>query len=115
MVEALSQFIKFAVKGELRGKNEVILDVWPWNHVSIFDNFIYKQFLAAQIINLKDDQKMQIERRHLENRLLAQRLVSVPFCDVRSSNVNSIFARLPVVYSIFHRKDLQFILPKSLL
>ena len=74
------------VKGELRGKNEVILDVWPWNHVSIFDNFIYEQFLAAQIINLKDDQKMQIERRHLENRLHAQRLVSVPFCDVRSSN-----------------------------
>ena len=30
-----------SVKGELRGKNEVILDVWPWNHVSIFDNFIY--------------------------------------------------------------------------
>ena len=74
-------------KGELRGKNEVILDVWPWNHVSIFDNFIYEQFLAAQIINVKDDQKMQIERRHLENRLHAQRLVSVPFCDVRSSNV----------------------------
>ena len=29
-------------KGELLGKNEVILDVWSWNHVSIFDNFIYQ-------------------------------------------------------------------------
>ena len=39
-------------KGELLGKNEVILDVWPWNHVSLFDNFIYEQFLTAQIIYL---------------------------------------------------------------
>ena len=29
------------LKGELLGKNEVILNVWPWNFVSIFDNFIY--------------------------------------------------------------------------
>ena len=28
------------VKGELRGKNEVILDDWPLYHVSIFDNII---------------------------------------------------------------------------
>ena len=27
-------------KGELRGKNEVILDDWPLYHVSIFDNII---------------------------------------------------------------------------
>ena len=27
-------------KGELRGKIEVILNVWPLSHVSIFDNII---------------------------------------------------------------------------
>ena len=30
-----------SLKGELLGKNDVILDVWPWIHASIFDNFIY--------------------------------------------------------------------------
>ena len=33
--------VHYTLKGELLGKNEVILDVWPWNYVSIFDNLIY--------------------------------------------------------------------------
>ena len=45
------------LKGELRGKIEGILYVWPRVYVSIFDNIIPLSFHSNEILHLKDDRK----------------------------------------------------------